>query len=1218
MISEKNQPIIFLAFANDRQSGLHYLRNLPEEARNLRETLEQAERDELCQVILRQNVTIDEILDVFQSAENRNRITIFHYGGHANSYHLLLQTASGDPALAYAGGFAAFLDQQIGLELVFLNGCSTELQTQGLLDAGVSVVIGTSQAIDDQVATDFATRFYRGLASGITIQRAFNEAAAAIKMAKGEQTRHLYLTPSDSRVSFANDRWPWNLRLRDGAGITLEWNLPYAANNPLFGLPSLPQMDLPKRPFRYLDWFHREDAPVFFGRGQQIRDLYLRVTNPSGAPILLLYGKSGVGKSSLLAAGLLPRLEESYEITYCRRDLQTGMLGTLRAALETSITSESETHLGNAWLARETELNKPLIVIIDQVEELYTRPNHNNPDEFTEFLAALHTIFIDPAKRLQGKLILSFRKEWLAEIKGQISEHKLPVVEFFLERLDQMSITEAVSGIASTKRLIQQYNLNIDDDLPELIANDLLKDPESAIAPTLQILLTKLWEKATHFSYDERRFDRLRYYELKREGLDLKDFLDQQLNSLEWWNADFVQSGLALDLLYYHTTSLGTAEIRTQDELSKQYHHSQELISILIQQLTDHFLLVEMDVQRRGTSSDTRLAHDALAPLVRKYYDTSELPGQRARRILENRVVDWRNGQEGAVLDDADLDLVRVGLDGMRALDDDEERLLQASVAASENRSSHAISRQRTDDARSILDTYPETALLLACEAVRRNQNLYSEQIIRDALDNYPFRVTSFVGHSDAVNSAVFSADGQQFLTASDDGTARLWNLEGDCLCSFLHHQDRVIQAIFSPDTQHILTMASNGVGRLWQLNNPLSVVFEFSTSDEIHEEATAMFSPDGGKILACNKNTVWLWNIRSKKLEFVLNPYNGNAWDAPPYMHAQRIWCTQFSPDGQCILTASQDTTMRLWSLQGEPLTVFSGHDEDVIQTCFGPHDSNLVLSGSMDKMAKLWTTGGELLLTLEGYEMDVGHLAINSNATLLLTASDTGTDTIPRLWNRSGELLATLEAHAGPIRSLEFSPNSRYILTASRDKTARLWNLEGQTISLMQGHLDAITHATFSPDGESILTASADGTARLWHYIDPPLSTSSLIRYAMYLDDNEHILTALTDAQDLQKQQIMLWNRREEFITAYSGRADLEKGQMLSDNHQFLLTAQSVTKEKIESDEFPKNTDYFTSVRLWQLPAVKEQLLTLPNSSLNTGEIFFESRRATHSYMD
>ena len=147
-----SKPVIFLAFANDRCDTVGYLRNLPEEARLLREVLEVAEKAGLSEVVLLQNCTAGDIFKVFQDSRCRNRIAIFHYDGHANGYELLLESTTGQTAVADAGGFASFLGQQQGLQLVFLNGCSTQQQTQGLIDANISAVISTSRSIDDAVA----------------------------------------------------------------------------------------------------------------------------------------------------------------------------------------------------------------------------------------------------------------------------------------------------------------------------------------------------------------------------------------------------------------------------------------------------------------------------------------------------------------------------------------------------------------------------------------------------------------------------------------------------------------------------------------------------------------------------------------------------------------------------------------------------------------------------------------------------------------------------------------------------------------------------------------------------------------------------------------------------------------------------------------------------------------------------------------------------------
>lgn len=220
MRAEKSQPVLFLAFAQDRVAGGAYLRNLPEELRQIRAALESAKSAGLCEVVERANATIADILDVFQQREYRNRIALFHYGGHANGYQLLLESAAGQTQVAHAGGLAAFLAQQNGLQLVFLNGCSTEPQVEGLLQARVPAVIATSQAIDDAVAASFATRFYQGLGSGASLRQAYEEAAAAVRTQKGDNYRHVYTGSAPPE-----ERWPWALYPQE-SGEAHAWSLP--------------------------------------------------------------------------------------------------------------------------------------------------------------------------------------------------------------------------------------------------------------------------------------------------------------------------------------------------------------------------------------------------------------------------------------------------------------------------------------------------------------------------------------------------------------------------------------------------------------------------------------------------------------------------------------------------------------------------------------------------------------------------------------------------------------------------------------------------------------------------------------------------------------------------------------------------------------------------------------------------------------------------------
>ena len=231
----------------------------------------------LCEVVVRQNTTAADVLDTLQDARYRDRVAIFHYGGHAGGFGLLLESALGEPVAASAGGLAAFLGRRRGLKLVFLNGCSTEPQVVGLLEAGAPAVIATAHAIDDAMATEFSGRFYAALAAGASVQSAFHEAAAAVSLASTGRTRHM--VPSAGAPA---DQLPWHFRVGEGAELAADWSLPEAASDPLFGLPAPPARDLPENPYlEPLTFYTEAHAEVFFGRGAQIRELYERVTGPA-------------------------------------------------------------------------------------------------------------------------------------------------------------------------------------------------------------------------------------------------------------------------------------------------------------------------------------------------------------------------------------------------------------------------------------------------------------------------------------------------------------------------------------------------------------------------------------------------------------------------------------------------------------------------------------------------------------------------------------------------------------------------------------------------------------------------------------------------------------------------------------------------------------------------------------------------------------------------
>ncbi len=470
-------PVLFLAFANDRDERARHLRNLAEEARQLQGSLRRAEKSRLCEVVVRQNASVDDILAVLHDPALERRIALFHFGGHAGGSLLLFETADGRPAPVTSARLTEVLrKRQPGLRLVFLNGCSTQGQAQGLLDAGIAAVVATSQAIDDRVATDFAGHFYASFAAGATLEGAYDRATDAVLLPVGDQLRQLLV--EDAQDAPAAERLPWDLYVRRGAEVARTWSLPEAAHRPLALLPPLPDdIGLPPAPFRYLNYYRRDDARVFFGRGREIHDLYQRIVSPAGESIVLFSGQSGVGKSSLLAAGLQPRLEASHEVRYARRDQALGLVDTLLAALGSTGPDAAHVGLGSAWHDAEAQCERPVIVILDQAEEAFTRPMMDGADsELHVLIEGLQGLFTDRQHRPQGKLVLSFRKEWLLEIRKRVEDAQLPVSHVFLERLGRDGILEAIEGPASSVAHRQKYGLTVAPACHQVVAPAAVED----------------------------------------------------------------------------------------------------------------------------------------------------------------------------------------------------------------------------------------------------------------------------------------------------------------------------------------------------------------------------------------------------------------------------------------------------------------------------------------------------------------------------------------------------------------------------------------------------------------------------------------------------------------------------------------------------------------------------------------------------------------------
>ncbi|MGH9361516.1 MAG: WD40 repeat domain-containing protein, partial [Thermoanaerobaculia bacterium] len=403
-----------------------------------------------------------------------------------------------------------------------------------------------------------------------------------------------------------------------------------------------------------------------------------------------------------------------------------------------------------------------------------------------------------------------------------------------------------------------------------------------------------MWAVSSQEDDGAPRFTVELYRRLKRKGILLDDFLEEQLAQLREWSHELVDSGLALDLLAHHTTALGTSETRQAADVVARYGGRPEVVGLL-GQCKDRYLLTGTarvqggelvgaadDPADQGT---TRLAHDTLGPLVRRRFEASDLPGQRALRILTQRAVDWADGEEGSPLDEVDLSIVEQGSSGMPAWTADELRLVEASrrerqrreqrerilragavaaavliaavagIALWQRRDALQAKENAQDIARVTvagdwLEKDPTQAALVLLEVAQPAEAAYSEARLRQT---HARRLSEAVlrDHEDSVTSAAFSPDGRRIVTTSRDNTARVWAVDGSGEPVVLRgHEGDVESAAFSPDGKRVVTASFDGTARVWAVDG-----FGEPVVLRGHEIAvlSAAFSPGGRRVVTAS-----------------------------------------------------------------------------------------------------------------------------------------------------------------------------------------------------------------------------------------------------------------------------------------------------------------------------------------------------------------------------